>query len=91
MPACAGRELADMHFVYLIHSITHEWTYVGLTADIEARLEQHNLGRVTSTKNYKPFKLLFVQEVTDRLEARDLEVYLKIKWNKESLIGMISL
>lgn len=88
-PACAGRKWF-MFYVYLIKSTLKNWNYVGFTTDVEKRLTEHNSGNVRSTKPYKPFELLFVQEVKTRIEARDLEKFLKIRFNKESLLNLLA-
>jgi len=90
-PACAGRKLVRLMFYnYVLKSVSHNRFYVGFTEDINKRLYQHNSGFVKSTKSYKPFVLFFAQITNTRNEARDLEKYLKIRWNKESLIKLIS-
>jgi putative endonuclease len=88
-PACAGRKWY-MFYVYVIKSIIKNWIYIGNTNNIEKRLNEHNTGLVRSTKAYKPFKLLFVQILDNRINARDLEKYLKVRWNKESLLHIIN-
>ncbi len=62
---------------------------MGITKDIENRITRHNSGREPSTKPYRPFKLLFVQETDTYKDARQLEKYLKIKFNKEALLDVI--
>jgi putative endonuclease len=79
----------NMYYVYLIKSISHNWNYIGFTESINRRLIEHNKGNCRSTKYYKPFELEFVQIVNCRLEARNLEKFLKIRFNKESLLKFI--
>jgi predicted GIY-YIG superfamily endonuclease len=50
---------------------------------------RHNSGRELSTKPYRPFELLFVQEIDTYKSARQLEKYLKVKFNKEALLEII--
>jgi putative endonuclease len=76
-------------FVYIITSINRNWNYVGICKDINIREQQHNKGINSSTKAYKPFELIFVQETKDYKEAREFEKYLKIRFNKESLLELI--
>lgn len=76
-------------YVYILKSAIKTWNYVGITKNIVDRIERHNLGRAKSTKPYRPFELLFVQEVGDYKEARLLEKFLKIKFNKEALLDLI--
>ncbi len=78
------------YFVYVIRSSTKNWFYVGFTNNVDTRLNQHNLGKVSSTKAYKPFYLIFVQVVNSRIQARDFEKYIKVKFNKEALLDVIS-
>jgi len=59
--------------------------YVGQTADLDKRLRDHNLGRVFSTKGYRPWRLLYKEEVVDRVSARIREKYLKSGCGKEFL------
>lgn len=89
--ACASRELADLSvfYVYLIKSTVEKWIYVGFCENLEIRLNQHNSGQVRSTKSYKPFRLLFVQIVKSRNEARNLEKFLKVRFNKEALLNLL--
>ncbi|KKQ23944.1 MAG: hypothetical protein US62_C0012G0027 [Candidatus Woesebacteria bacterium GW2011_GWA1_37_8] len=49
----------------------------------------NNQKRVKSTKNKVPFDLFFVQLCTNRIQARDLEKYLKVSFNKEALIEVM--
>ena len=78
-----------MFYVYIIKSTLKNWSYVGLSQNLLKRLELHNSGGVRSTKPYRPFKLIFAQIVNNRIVARDLEKYLKIKFNKEALLNII--
>ncbi|MGB8375834.1 MAG: GIY-YIG nuclease family protein [Salegentibacter sp.] len=62
-----------MYFVYAIKSQLKDWIYIGMTDNIERRLNQHNLGYNRSTKAYRPFQLLFQENFTTRTEARNRE------------------
>ena len=77
------------YYVYIIRSTVKKWFYIGLTQNLEKRLLQHNLGKVTSTKIYRPFNLIFAQIVNSRKEARDIEIFLKVRFNKEALLDLI--
>ena len=78
-----------MYCVYIIKSRKRNWYYIGFTENSDKRLKEHNLGQVRSTNFYKPFDLVFVQLVDNRLKARDLEKFLKVKYNKEALLETI--
>lgn len=51
--------------------------YVGSTINIERRFNEHCAGRVNSTKNLRPLKLVYSQEYGTIKEARLAECWLK--------------
>ncbi|MEM6642464.1 MAG: GIY-YIG nuclease family protein, partial [Bacteroidota bacterium] len=59
--------------VYVIRSDKDGRFYVGMTTNIQRRLNEHNSGRNRSTKGYRPWKLFFTEELTSRMEARKRE------------------
>ena len=65
------------YFVYILRSEKDGKRYVGMTNKLEHRINQHNAGRVISTKPRIPFKLEKVEEFPDRLSARSREKYFK--------------
>ena len=79
-----------MYYVYAIKSLQRKYTYVGLTNDIERRIGQHNNGQNRSTKAYRPFVLIHVEEFSTRLEAREREKYSKSGIGKEFLKDQIN-
>ncbi|MDP3784651.1 MAG: GIY-YIG nuclease family protein [bacterium] len=66
-----------MVYIYVIKSLKHPYRYVGITNNIERRLNQHNLGYNKITKPYVPFKMLFSENYPDYKEARRREKFLK--------------
>ena len=74
-----------MFYVYAISSLEHNYIYVGLTKDIDKRLKRHNDGRERTTKFYRPFKLIYLEECKNRVEARIREKYWKSGSGKEKL------
>jgi len=54
-----------------------------MTNDISRRLCQHDTGKVKSTKNYKPFKLIHAEIAKDRKDARQLEKFFKSGYGRE--------
>ena len=66
-----------MYFTYVLYSEKHNRFYIGMSADVEKRLTEHNAGKTKSTKGYMPWALLFIEEFKTRNEAREREVYLK--------------
>ena len=63
--------------VYAIQSEISNRIYVGQTDYLSRRLNEHNDGRVKSTKNEAPWKILAVEFFHERSEARWYESCLK--------------
>ncbi len=78
-----------MYFVYAIKSELKDWIYVGISNDIERRLKQHNAGYNRSTKPYRPFKLIYKEQLPDRIAARAREKYLKSTVGKRFLRSLL--
>lgn len=90
VPACrqAGsrsRYNYIMYSVYAIRSLKDGRIYVGLSSNINRRISEHNSGYVFSTKDYRPWKLIYKEEVENRKKARIREKYLKSGCGKELL------
>jgi putative endonuclease len=66
-----------MFTVYAIKSVSRNYIYVGLTSNLQSRIERHNLGYEKTTKPYAPFKLIYQEELPDRPSARKREKYFK--------------
>lgn len=66
-----------MYYVYVLHSLKDENFYVGYSTDIERRLQSHLSGRVTSTKQRLPMKLIYYEAYIDRADAKGRELFLK--------------
>lgn len=72
-----------MYFVYVIKSANHFRFYVGITENVERRLDEHNSGRTKSTKGWTPWNLFFFETFNTRRSARDREKYLKSGYGKQ--------
>lgn len=74
------------YHVYALKSARDGRLYVGMSQDVHKRFEDHLNGRVFSTKGYRPWELVFTEEVgPDRTQARNREKYLKSGAGKEYL------
>jgi putative endonuclease len=74
-----------MIYVYAIKSMLFDYIYVGMTNNLERRINEHNNGQNRSTKAYKPFVLIFSEQLEGRDRARKREKYLKSGIGKEFL------
>ena len=73
------------YFTYAIKSKKLNYIYVGISDNPERRIEQHNKGYNKITKPYAPFKILLIEQLDSRIEARKREKYLKSGCGKEFL------
>ena len=64
-------------WVYVIRSIKKNYTYTGITNNLERRLLEHNKGYNKSTRLYMPYKLLLKEVYVDKKSAREREKFLK--------------
>lgn len=64
--------------------------YIGSSQDLERRLEEHSSGRVTSTMNLLPVKLVFSQTYETIQQARRVEHKLKRLKNRSIIETIIS-
>ena len=71
--------------VYAISSVGRNYIYVGLTSNLEERINRHNKGYEKTTKPYAPFRLIYSEECSNREEARKREKYWKSGIGKEKL------
>jgi putative endonuclease len=73
------------YYLYALRSLSDKQLYVGLTDNLPVRLEEHNAGRVVSTKRRVPFELLYWEGCLNRSDAAQREKYLKTAWGKRYL------
>jgi len=74
-----------MYFTYAIKSLNRNYIYVGISNNVDRRLLQHNKGHNKSTKPYGPFFLFYIEQLTNRIDAREREKYLKTASGKRFL------
>ena len=76
---CLCRRVPDgQRFVYILKSLRDpRRVYVGVTADLHARVEAHNAGDCVHTARYRPWMLDVVIAFADEPRALAFERYLK--------------
>ena len=74
-----------MFYVYAIRSTIRNYTYIGLSNNLERRINEHNSGYNKTTKSYAPFLLIYQKEYSSRPKAREAEKYLKSSAGREFL------
>ena len=66
-----------MTYVYILQSLHLDRYYVGVTADLRARLTKHNAGEVSHTSKYAPWAIKTYVAFSDEKQAFAFEKYLK--------------
>lgn len=64
------------HYVYILRNQAGK-QYVGHTADLNARLKEHNEGSVKATKNLRLWEIEWFCAFRDKKKATAFEKYLK--------------
>jgi len=78
-----------MHYVYILISEKDGKFYTGSTSNLKRRLDEHNGGKVESTKRRKPLRLTYYEACIDEKDARQREKYLKTGMGKKYIRGRI--
>ena len=66
-----------MYYVYILKSEKDGNIYTGSSSNLRLRIQQHNNGKVVSTKSRRPLKLLYYEAYYSEIDARNREKYLK--------------
>lgn len=66
------------HCIYILTPDSGEnWLYVGYTINPEERLKKHNGGKVISTKQRRPYRMVVVERYATKDEATKRERQIK--------------
>ena len=81
-----------MYWIYALYSERFDKIYVGQTNDITRRLFEHNFSIENSswTKSYRPWNLIYSEEVSSRIEAMKRERQLKSGGGRRFLRSLLS-
>ena len=66
-----------MYMVYVLRSLKDGKRYVGMTSDLNRRLEEHRRGAVKSTRNRRPLDLIHTESFTEKAQASRREEFFK--------------
>ncbi|TMI80970.1 MAG: GIY-YIG nuclease family protein, partial [Bacteroidetes bacterium] len=77
------------YFVYILYSVKCDRYYVGYCADIPARLQRHNNGMVTATRNCRPYELKASKFFESEIDARRLELQIKRMKSRKYIESLI--
>jgi putative endonuclease len=66
-----------MYYIYILKSRAKDWYYVGMTDNTTKRLLQHNSGKTKSTKPFRPFDMVYIENYDSKAECRKRELFIK--------------
>ena len=66
-----------MFYTYVLQSIKDSKFYTGFTQDLKLRFEKHEQGKVESTKDRRPLRLVYYEACINKEDAIKREKYLK--------------
>jgi predicted GIY-YIG superfamily endonuclease len=61
--------MTESFHVYILQNEAKNFTYKGMTNDLERRLAEHNRGACQSTKPYRPLKIVYFETYDTRKEG----------------------
>ena len=66
-----------MFYVYILRAERSGRYYIGYSENPEARLAEHNSGKVTSTRDHRPWMKVYQEEFLTKQQAVQRERYIK--------------
>ena len=66
-----------MYYTYVLQSERDGMFYTGYTKNLKLRFEKHNKGRIDSTRDRRPLRLVYYEACINRDDATKREKYLK--------------
>ncbi|MBL7866033.1 MAG: GIY-YIG nuclease family protein [Cyclobacteriaceae bacterium] len=78
-----------MFYVYILESEKSGRYYIGYSADPDRRLLEHNLGKVKSTRNYRPWVKVYAEELDTELQAVRREREIKSQKSRSYIAKLI--
>ncbi|MEI8143097.1 MAG: GIY-YIG nuclease family protein [Candidatus Berkelbacteria bacterium] len=74
-----------MYYTYVLKSLRDNDLYIGWSDDLKGRVEEHNAGKVKSTSDRIPFKLVYYEACLSREKAISREKSLKTGFGRAYL------
>ena len=78
-----------MYSTYILNSQKTNRYYIGCTNNLSNRINQHNKGKVLSTKPYQPWQLVYKERYNTLSQARKRESQIKSWKSRDSIENLI--
>ena len=72
----------DFYWVYILLSLKDGKKYTGYTKNLPSKFKAHQKGEVKSTKDRRPFKLIYFEGCLNQQDATKREKHLKTHYGK---------
>ena len=79
-----------MFYTYILQSLKSGRYYIGHTQDLDLRLERHQSGKVTATRNKGPWVIVYSEKFNTKIEANRRELEIKSKKSRLYIEKLIS-
>lgn len=70
------------YYTYVLLSKKDSYFYFGYSGDLKSRIEQHNNGKVESTKYRRPLELIYFEACLSKDDALKREKYFKTYYGR---------
>ena len=79
----------EKFYTYVLYSKNRAKVYIGHTNNLIRRFKQHNSGYVLSTKPYRPYSLVYYEELISKEEAFKREKELKTTMGRRYIKSLL--
>lgn len=79
-----------MHGIYVLRSKKDGGLYVGYSAKIRERFVEHQKGRVISTRDRRPWEVIYCELYKNSRDAMQRERFLKTGWGRNYIKKVLS-
>ena len=73
------------YYLYVLLSLKDQKHYVGKTTNLIRRVNEHNNGKVESTKSRTPLKLIYYEAYSNKTKCNKQELFYKSGIGREAL------
>lgn len=81
--------MMKFYYTYVLLSKSDNKFYTGFTENLERRIDEHNNGKVESTKFRRPLELIYFESCRNKKDAIHREKYLKTTYGKRYIRNRI--
>lgn len=77
--------IIKFYYIYVLFSVKDYKLYIGYTENLENRVNEHNNGKIRSTKFRRPLILIFFEAFKNKKDAKTREIFLKSGFGRNQL------